>query len=281
MERIQAALEKARVSRGGAKPASGTKTRKAAAKPNVEDDALDENWQALTEFMPDSKIMRRNRIVTFEGGSPAVHFDMLRTRILQQMQANGWRRVAVTSPGSSCGKTTTIANLAFGLARQDDQRTVVAEMDLRRPGLAKTLGLAKSGARSPHQFSKVLRGEADMGAHMMRYGKNLAFGTNASAARNTSELLQSSKIVEVLAEIEDRLQPTVTLFDMPPMLVSDDTTAFLGQVDCVLLVAAAEASTMDEVDQCERELSEQTNVLGIVLNKCRYMGKKYGYAYYE
>ncbi len=279
MERIQAALKKARVSRGGANASSMTKTRKVAANIVAHNEELSQSWAALEQFFPDVKTLKRNRIVTFEGGSPAVHFDMLRTKILQQMQANNWRRVAVTSPGSSCGKTTTVVNLAFGLARQDDQRVVVAEMDLRRPGLAKTLGL--KGAANRHQFSRVLRGEDDLSSHMVRYNSNLAFGTNSSAARNPSELLQSSAIVDVLAGIEERLQPTVTLFDMPPMLVSDDTAAFLGQVDCVLLVAAAEASTMDEVDQCERELSEQTNVLGIVLNKCRYMGKKYGYAYYE
>ena len=57
---------------------------------------------------------------------------------------------------------------------------------------------------------------------------------------------------------------------MPPMLMSDDAMAFLPHVDCVLLVAAAEKSRLDEVDKCEQELAEQTNVLGVVLNKCRY-----------
>ena len=47
--------------------------------------------------------------------------------------------------------------------------------------------------------------------------------------------------------------------------------------DCVLLIAAAEKSRLDEVDKCEHELSEQTTVLGVVLNKCRYGGEEYGY----
>ena len=42
-------------------------------------------------------------------------------------------------------------------------------------------------------------------------------------------------------------------------------------------VAAAEKSRLDEVDKCEQDLAEQTNVLGVVLNKCRYMGADYGY----
>ena len=53
--------------------------------------------------------------------------------------------------------------------------------------------------------------------------------------------------------------------------------AFLPHLDCVLLVAGAEQSRLDEVDKCEQDLAEQTNVLGVVLNMCRYMGEDYGY----
>ena len=62
-------------------------------------------------------------------------------------------------------------------------------------------------------------------------------------------------------------------------LVSDDVMGFMGQVDAVLLVAAAETTTTKEIDACERELAGQTNVMGVVLNKCRYANEGYGYDY--
>jgi len=65
------------------------------------------------------------------------------------------------------------------------------------------------------------------------------------------------------------------------MLVSDDAMAVMGQIDCVLIIAAAESTTIKEIDRCERELATQTNVLGVVLNKCRYMEEGYGYDYYN
>jgi len=43
------------------------------------------------------------------------------------------------------------------------------------------------------------------------------------------------------------------------------------------LVVAAEYSTATEVDLCEQELAANTNVVGVVLNKCRYTVDKYGY----
>ena len=67
---------------------------------------------------------------------------------------------------------------------------------------------------------------------------------------------------------------------MALLLWAGGAMAFVGKVDCVLLVAAAETTTIQEVDVCERDLASQTNVLGVVLNKCRYLDRKYGYSYY-
>jgi capsular exopolysaccharide synthesis family protein len=281
MERIQSALAKARASRTGQDPseqsampplAQGGQPAAAAVPQSVT-----ANWDGLERIELKPRILRRNRILSFEGGNQSTHYDMLRTRLVQQMKANNWTRIAITSPGSSCGKTTTAANLAFSLGRQSDQRVILCELDLRRPSLARTLGVAPG----THQFAEVVKGKAPIEDHMFRASDNVAFATNHSASRNPSELLQSKTGKQVLDDIQARFDPTFMIFDMPPMMVSDDTMAFVQNVDCVLLVAAAESTSTDEVDLCERDLSQQTNVVGVVLNKCRYMGKQYGYSYYD
>ncbi|MEL6210616.1 MAG: chromosome partitioning protein, partial [Pseudomonadota bacterium] len=71
--------------------------------------------------------------------------------------------------------------------------------------------------------------------------------------------------------------PTVMLFDLPPLLVNDDAMAFLGHVDCALIVAAAEKTTVKEIDRCERDVASQTFVLGVILNRCRYMERSDSY----
>ena len=137
MERIQTALNKARKTRNG-KSSDKRPDRKHISIPVA---GVDLAWEELDEFKPNAAQLKRNRIDSYEGGHTASHFDLMRTKVLQQMRANNWRRLAITSPGSSCGKTTTCVNLAFSLARQKDIRTVIAEMDLRRPAMAKLLGL--------------------------------------------------------------------------------------------------------------------------------------------
>lgn len=79
--------------------------------------------------------------------------------------------------------------------------------------------------------------------------------------------------------LEERYDPDVMIFDTPPLLTCDDTSAFLDQIDCVLLVAASEASTVEEMKKCEHEIRERSNLLGVVLNKCRYLEKPYTYGY--
>lgn len=278
MEKIQAAIAKARAARGSTTdPAEPGRT--AAARPAVTglmtDARREELWAQLSEFRPDPERLERQRIVAMSGGREANPFDVLRTKLLQQMRANNWRRLAITSPSAACGKSTITLNLGLSLARQPEVHTVIGEMDLRRPSLSTILGV-----KPPVGFGRVLEGRAPFEQSAVRIGANLAIAVNDGPVRNPAELLQSASVPAVIEDIEKRYAPDLMLFDLPPMLVSDDAMAFMGQVDCVLLVAAAETTTIKEVDICESELASQTNVLGVILNKCRYMGPEYGYGYY-
>ena len=276
MERIQSAIQKARIAREG-KIGTEARARESVSSAVVPPaGGVSANWEKLETFQPSGQHLERSRIMTLESGAIATPFDVMRTRLLKQMRTNGWRRVAITSPGPSCGKTTTCLNLAFSLARQLDIRTMVIEADLRKPSMAKMLGL-----RQQHSFAEVLAGRAKPADHLVRYGMNLAFGTNYTSTRNSAELLQSGAIVEVLAQLEETYAPDVLIFDMPPMQVGDDAIAFLERTDCALLVAAAGTTTVPQVDHCERDIAAHTNVLGVILNKCRYLDRDeaYGYEY--
>ena len=273
MERIQAAIQKAKEQRGAVVAPSpggvgGGISRGAQRPPQV-----GPAWAELAGFDPEPRLLARNHIVTFEDVDPAhSHFDILRTKVLRTMQRNGWTSLGITSPTSGCGKTTLALNLAFSLAHQPDVRTVLVELDLRRPSMARQIGL-----KAPQSMASVLQGTRGVAESFVRYGDNLAIGTNAQSVRNSAELLMNSRTAEGVAAIKRAFLPDVIVYDLPPMLQSDDVMAFLPHLDCVLLVAGAEKSRLDEVDKCEKDLAEQTNVLGVVLNSCRYMSEDFGY----
>lgn len=279
MEKIQKAIAKARAERSETSDRASPARADDAAAGSVASDtgsaAVSEAWNQLKSFSPNNKRLKRARVLTLSGGPEASTFDVLRTKTLQTMRANNWRRLAITSPTPACGKSTITLNMAFSLARQSDTRTIVAEIDMRRPSLAKTLGVAPAEG-----FARVLEGKVNFADQAVRSGDNLAFGLNSGPVRNPAELLHGAGVSEHLSAIESRYQPDLMIFDMPPMLVSDDMMAFSGHVDCVLLVAAAEATSIKEIDNCERELASQTNFMGVLLNKCRYKADEYGYGYY-
>lgn len=199
-------------------------------------------------------------------------FDMLRTKLMQRLRQNNWKSVAITSPTPACGKTFVSLNLAFSLAHQKDCRTVLVDLDLHRPQVAKALGI-----KDATFLGGFLKGEGSARDILCRHGENLAIAANTNQIEFAAELLQSTKAKEQLQSLQQTMTPDVVLFDLPPMLSSDDVLAFLPNVDCVILVAAAEHSTLSEVDICEQELAAHTNVVGVVLNKCRYTLVKYGY----
>lgn len=236
--------------------------------------ALASRWESFPSFSPAPGLMARNHIVTFSGGEESVHFDVMRTRLLQLMRANGWKRVAITSPGPACGKSTLALNLAFSLGRQPSLRTLLLEMDLRRPSLARMLGL-----REPHHFARVLDGVEPFTRNAVRVGENLAIATHSGPERRPAELLHNPSTAEALDAIEAEYDPAVILCDLPPVFASDDAMAVMGHMDAAFIIAAAESTTIKEIDRCEREIAGQTNVIGVILNKCRYMEKDYGYDY--
>ena len=272
MERIQAAIQKAKEQRSGAE--TTTVPRRGAplgAAPAASPAAA--VWENLPSFSPDPDRMRRERIVCFERSDPAhMTFDMMRTKILRMMAENGWSSLAITSPTPECGKTMASLNLAFSFAQQKDSRTVLMDLDLRRPAVAETLGMS-----GKNEIEEFLRAGGGTDGNFVRYGDGLAIGASPRPARNPAELLNHASCGAALARMKADFHPDTVIYDLPPMLTCDDVMAFLPNVECVLLVAGAEISTVDEIDRCEHDLAQQTNVLGVVLNKCRYVGEEYGY----
>lgn len=268
MEKLQAAIEKARKQRETAGPTR--KRSSGGAKPDTSVDL----WANLKPLTVDEKLVKKNRLVSFGGAKVAGSYDMLRTRILQQARSNDWKRVAIISPHSGCGKTTTAANLVASFARQTDLRTMVLDLDMRRPGLARTLGWDAS-----HTMGDVLQGKVYFSDSGCRFENNVALGMNKRAVENASEILQSQQAADVLDQIEADYSPDITLYEMPPLMGTDDNIGFLKNVDCALLLAEAEKTTVDQIDAAERQLAELTNVMGVVLNKSHYASGAYGYGY--
>ncbi|GAA3866694.1 CpsD/CapB family tyrosine-protein kinase [Celeribacter arenosi] len=258
MEKLQAALDKARESRTGTAPRAKTPKVRAGKPGQSERDAL---WAALKPLDLDAPNLEMHRLVTREAGLAATPFDILRTKVFLQMRQNGWKRLAITSPMPNSGKSTTACNLALGLGRQKDLRSIILDLDLRSPSVHELFG-----TKPERSIGDVLSGEVDFADQALRIGDNVAVSMARDPDKDPTRTLLSEGTAEVIESIEATYKPDIMIFDLPSVLVNDDTRAFLKNVDCALIVVRANATRYNQFDTCEREIAEHTNVLGVVLN---------------
>ncbi|MCL3881771.1 CpsD/CapB family tyrosine-protein kinase [Marivita sp. GX14005] len=258
------------------KPAAAPKTKHPSkplvlAKPPAPEPLPDSEalWHSLDRFTLDIPRLAKQHIVTALRDDPAhTRFDILRTRMLQALAENGWRRVAITSPTKGCGKTFTAANLAISLSRQERCRTVLLDLDMRNPALHRIFGV-----RDPGVMSDMLRGDISPVRHLQGFapndisaGAHVAIGFNGLAEPYAAELLQDPATELALKKIEALLEPDVMLFDLPPALVNDDVLAMRPHFDALLIVAGGGKTRANDIKETERRLGETVPLLGVVLN---------------
>lgn len=259
MEKLQAALEKARHARTGESPPPQHDAQAARRAPTGGPSAA--LWEALVPFdMPEDRLQTQ-RVVTRSPNPEAAPFDILRTKVLLQMRQNNWTRLAITSPTPKAGKSTIACNLALGLARQHDVRAILMDFDLRNPSISEFFDVTP-----PHNITDLLTGQVGFADQAMRFGDNLACSMTTSAAPDPARLLLADETADILDRIEAAYQPDIMIFDMPSVLVNDDARAFLKNTDCALIVARAENTRYEQFDICEREVAALTHVLGTTLN---------------
>jgi len=225
-------------------------------------------WAALRMISPDDGDLCFDSslplVESYRSHPAARAFDLLRTRLVRALTQHGWSRIAITAPTKGCGSTFTAVNLALSLQRVRGSRTVLMDMDQRSPGVAAALGVEGS-----YPISEYLSGTVSMHRHMLRMSDTLALGLNTKANLNASEQLHDSMTGLTLDEMQESLEPEVVLYDLPAMLEHDDLTAFLPEVDGVLIVADGTKTTRHQIAECERALNGQAQLLGVVLNRGR------------
>lgn len=252
-----------------APPETPTQAAQTPAPAEPMEPSLANAWNSLGLLEVKSRTLDKNLVITANRTDPAyASFDVLRTRLVQALREKGWRRVAITSPSTGCGKSFTAVNLAMTLSRYEDCRTILLDMDLRRPALKRYLGTSNTG-----NLGDVLRGDVSFADHLklieasnINIGKNLAIGLNEKPEPYAAELFQTPKTRSVLEQMMSDYEPDVVLYDLPPALAQDDVIAFRSYFDCVLMVVGGGISTAQEVKEVNRRIGEDKPVLGVVLN---------------
>lgn len=267
MDRIVAALERAR--RGGSFGTAwlGRSTAEHAAEPLLSD-AAEQHAIPLKVSREFTAHLAEQRVITPAHPNGAIDaYRVLRTQVLARMRPNHHTTLAVTSPGAGEGKSLTAANLAVSIAMEPQNTVLLVDCDLRQPRLHELFG-----APAQPGLAEYLAQATPLARLIVRPPiERLALLPAGHAPANAPELLGSQRMQQLLHTLKAQALARYVVLDLPGVLHYADALALAPLADAVLLVVE-ERKTRTEDLLKTTELLSQTNLIGTVLNKSAHAG---------
>lgn len=190
------------------------------------------------------------------------------------------KSVLISSPTRGDGKTTVAANLARALA-EDGRNVIAVDCDLRRPQLAKRLGVADKVNFGLDSVLIDRRGVGEALVDVEVEGGQLRVLPGGSPP-NPSVLLGSERMRELLAKLSESVDMLV--IDTPPLLAVSDGIPLQEQVSGTVVVARMDHTSRDGVRKAASYISSAGgNLLGLVATGVQLGGvggyEAYGYGF--
>ncbi len=216
------------------------------------------------------------------GPAEAESFRMLRANLRYFNIDRDVQSVLITSAAPGDGKTTVAWNMA-ATAAGAGAKVVLIEADLRHPRLGGSLGLL--GAPG---LSTLLAGQAAPSDVVQEIpvrekapgaeGRTLDLLLAGPLPPNPSDLLESDRMRQVLAQAEDRYDLVVV--DTPPTSIVSDAIPLINQVGGVIVVGRLGKTTREAATHLRNQLRNlDAPVLGVVVNGIGSEAGSYGYGY--
>ncbi len=224
------------------------------------------------EVMP--SVAEENRIVALseESNQATEQYRILRTQILQKTEGQGINCLMVTSALDGEGKSTLAANLAISIAKEVHRTVLLVDADLRRPSLHGLFGLKPKAGLIHYLLDNVPIKDL-----LIRTGvEKLTFLPAGGSLPNSTEILRSPRMQELIREVKARYHDRYVIFDTSPLLPTADPMVLSQFMDGVILVVRAERTARSHLAEAMGLLKER-NVMGVVMNGHSQIDNTYKY----
>jgi protein-tyrosine kinase len=208
----------------------------------------------------------RRRILPPDASGPhAAPYKMLRTQVLRRLDQLHANTLGVVSATEGDGKTLTAVNLAIAIAVDPARTVLLVDFDLRRPGVHRSFGYEPSAG-----VEECLMRRRSLPETMFKVAgyERITIVSARERCELSSELLSSTRASELVAEMRSRYANRIVIFDLPPVLQSDDALAFSRNLEAALLVVGDGHTRRDDVAR-SLELLRDVTFVGTVLNGSR------------
>lgn len=199
-------------------------------------------------------------------------FKILRTNLLFTIKLNEPRVIVVTSPNQGEGKTTIASNLGVTFAA-NKLKTLLVDADMRIPNLHRQFGMSNADG-----LSNCLNGDCDLDRCIVPTQiENLSLLPSGPIPPNSSELLTSEAMLNLVSELKNRFQ--LVIIDSPPVNIVADTPIVSSQADGTLIVVSAGSTRRKDLSKALDAL-EYAPVIGFVMNVMQRGTENYYYRPY-
>lgn len=225
--------------------------------------------------VPES-FLRKQKVISSYWEEPiADAYRLLRTRVLQRMGQNQWSSLGVTSVEPQNGKSLTAINLGIAIAKEPNRSAIVVDADFRHPSTHQYFGIEPENG-----IDSYLLGDLNLEDILFSPGiEDFAILPCPRSIPGGPELLQSSKMYELVHRLKADYPNHTLIFDLPPVLLGDDVVAFSEFIDAMLLVIE-DGETQEDGLKTAKELLSDINLIGTVLNKTEDIRGNYKDYYY-
>ncbi len=189
-------------------------------------------------------------------------YKKARTNLVYSIIKKGCKKIIVTSPFKSEGKTTTTINVAIALSQQVDTKVLVIDCDLRRPTVHSTMNL-----KSDKGLANFLNDECELKEIITHCeSDNLDFITFGAIPPNPSELLSSDNMSDMVRRLE--MVYDYIIFDTPPVNMVVDMIPLIGLSDGIVMVVKHNNTTYPELQRAAETIKRNNGkIVGIIVNE--------------
>jgi Mrp family chromosome partitioning ATPase len=218
----------------------------------------------VSRIVLDRSLFHDRPIVMPDDTGPAAHaYRMLRTQLLQRVRQHRARTIGIVSAADREGKTLTATNLALSLAVEPNQSVLLVDLDLHRPSVASTLKL-RVGYGLDSWFAGRIT-DVDKITYPVEGFERLSILPTLNGVPGSSEALSNLRAQEMLAELKASQPERLILFDLPPLLLTDDYLTIASHLDGVIVVAREGHTKREDLTRMT-EILGSVRLLGTVLN---------------
>lgn len=206
----------------------------------------------------------------FDRNTTAEQFRTLRTNLQFIVAGQKNKVILITSGMSEEGKTFVATNLCQSL-HLSGKTVLLADFDLRRPQVGKTLHLQGKG------ISDYAISSAPLNAFIQNYDNKFSVITAGIIPPNPAELIESARIAQAITELKE--QYDYVIIDSPPFELVTDAKLLSQYADLTLYVVRQNFTFRHQLEAIQHIYeTDQLPKLHIILNNAK-RATPYGYTY--